>query len=137
MAKASKFPSPANKKPGTKANEKKIETVEEKTVEGKKQNLISVHYTKDNHHILDGVHALRKGNNSIPKEAFIEHMKHPSTQQLIKDGHIILNEEDFEEESEVKARDLDGGDDSNMPDDGNGGDDEDNEDLNPDKAESK
>lgn len=87
MAKAKRFPAPANVNPKDKAAPKAAPTPT--VIEGKSQETVEVHYTKENHHILTGVHALRKGKNTIPKKVWDSVKDHPTTKSLVKDGHIV------------------------------------------------
>lgn len=86
MAKEKRFPSDANKSKA-KSAVKEADSV----VEGSKQELVKVEYTKDNHHVLQGVHALRKGVNHLPKEIWVEAKKHPSVIKMIEVGHIVAD----------------------------------------------
>lgn len=71
-----------------------------KAVEAKSQKLVQVEYLKENHHILDGVHAVRKGINHLPAHVWEKAKSHPSIQKLMDDGHLIdLDEEKLEEDA--------------------------------------
>lgn len=102
MAKNNRFPSNANKQ--KKQAEKKPAAPEAvKAVEGKKVELVEVEYKKENHHVLDHVHALRKGKNHLPKEVWEKAKAHPVNAALIKEGHLVGPAEDMIDEEESAA----------------------------------
>lgn len=90
-----RFPSDANK---SKAAEQADGS---KEVQGSKVELVKVQYKKDNHHVLSGVHALRQGDNHLPKSVWEEAKSHPSVASMIASGHIVgpADEEESEEEA--------------------------------------
>lgn len=104
MAKNKRFPSDANK---SKNAAKKVEVTPEKTVEGKAVPLVQVEYKKENHHLLDHVYALRKGVNHIPADVWAKAAEHPTTKQLIKDGHLVGPAGAADEEEEEGDEDVD------------------------------
>ena len=100
-----KFPAPAT----TTKNKKPEPQKEEVQVEGKKSKLVQVEYKKDNHHVLIGVHSLRKGINHVASDVWEESKKHPAVQHLIEQGHIVCGSDDeFEEKSESQDEEQKG-----------------------------
>lgn len=95
MASNKRFPAPANKSAQSKAAPVKAAAAAPapqagmKAVEGKKQDLVQVHYKKKNNHILSAVHSLGEGINHVPRDVWESAKKHPSIQQMIMDEHIV------------------------------------------------
>jgi hypothetical protein len=97
MAKANRFPSPANvavdKKTGKPLAPKSdpVDKFSGKPVSGKKVDLVEVEYSGENHLVLhNGVHAIVKGLNHVSREIMDEAAKHPSIAALIKAGKIVI-----------------------------------------------
>lgn len=57
-------------------------------VEAKAVKLVQLHYKGDNQHVLDGVHAIAPGLNSIPDHVWEKVKDHPHTKHLIEKGHL-------------------------------------------------
>lgn len=120
MAKNKRFPSPANQKPGA-AKAAPGPLPEKPGVSGVKQDLVVVHYKKKNTHVLGiGAHSIAEGVNSLPKSVWAEAQKHPSVQQLIKDGHLAEVKPASSVETEAGESSEEESDDAETSDDGEG-----------------
>jgi hypothetical protein len=90
-AEKKKFPSPANVTvhEGKAVASPSKGPMPEKVSVGKKQDLVQLHYSGENSVILhNGVHAISKGINHLPKDIFEEAQKHPNIAKLVKDGKL-------------------------------------------------
>lgn len=97
MAKNNRFPSEANKSKNPKPAAAKAEGSPTE-VKAFAQDLVKIHYSKDNNHVLSGVHALAPGLNHVPVQVWKEVRNHPSIQAMIKSGHIDVQSETKEEQ---------------------------------------
>lgn len=53
-----------------------------------KEPLVQLHYSGDNHHILDHVHAIRQGINHVPAAVWAKVKEAPAIVKLIADGKL-------------------------------------------------
>jgi len=93
MAKEKRFPSPANvevdKSGKPVVSKAPAGPLPAKAVEGKKAELVQVHYSGDNAVILhNGVHSIANGLNHIAKEIWDEAKKMPNIAAHLKKGEM-------------------------------------------------
>lgn len=78
-----------------------------KPVVGVTQNLVRLHYKKENTHMLSHVHAIVQGVNHVPEGVWAEAKKHPANAAMLKAGDIVDldNQSDITGESEKTDKD--------------------------------
>ena len=89
----------AKKEKAVKAEESAIES---EAPQAAKMDVVHLSYHGDNHHILDGVHAIAKGLNTIPKAVWEKCKNAPSILHLIKSGHLVDHSAAQEEEKSAE-----------------------------------